>query len=122
MNRGLVLVFLMLALLPAVGAQGNVAILTSDHAADHAVAKTWANKIGATLVVTPWGGLTGEAVDELKLSQADLVYIIGGEVAIPDASAALDRYDWTVVLVGGIGFRRNQNPLFSLHQSDSYPN
>jgi putative cell wall-binding protein len=101
MKQSLVLAFLILVLLPAVGAQGKVAILTSDHASDHAVSKTWADKIGATLVVTPWGELSNDAVDDLKLSQADLVYIIGGEVAIPGAIDALEKYDWTIISVGG---------------------
>jgi putative cell wall-binding protein len=101
MKRGFVLAFLILILLPGVGAQGKVAILTSDHASDHAVSKTWADKIGATLVVTPWGELSNEAVDDLRFSQANLVYIIGGEVAIPGAIDALEKYDWTVISVGG---------------------
>jgi hypothetical protein len=101
MKHVFIITFLILLLLPGVGAQGKVAILTSDHAADHAVSKVWADKIGAALVVTPWGELSGGAMDDLKFSQADLVYIVGGEVAIPGAIDEIERYDWTVISIGG---------------------
>jgi putative cell wall-binding protein len=101
MRNGVVFAFLILALSGAVHAQSSVVILTSDNAADYAVARVWAEKIGADLVVTPWGSMTSEAVSEVVFSQATIVYVVGGAVAIPNAEGELTGYDKTVIRVGG---------------------
>ena len=83
-------------------------ILTSDNEADLAVANALADKMGAKVVVTPWGTLSDEAIDEIETSGATMVYVIGGEVAVPDVEekikikvkrfAGKDRYE-TAALV-----------------------
>ncbi len=101
MKKGILIGLLILALLPAAGAQGKVAILSSDNPADKAVAEVWAQKIDATTVFTPWGTLSKEAVDEIVFSGATIVYVVGGLVAIPDAEDRLGGYDMTVIQIGG---------------------
>ncbi|RMF90798.1 MAG: hypothetical protein D6733_02875, partial [Methanobacteriota archaeon] len=101
MRRGVILALVLLALCEAVYAQGSVAILVSDNPADHAAATVWAEKIGASLVVTPWGSLSADAVGEVLSSGADIVYVVGGAVAVPEAEAELGRYGLSVIRVGG---------------------
>ena len=61
----------------------SVIILVSDNSADLAVANTLAEKINATVIVTPWGTLSDEALQKIAASGAAEVYVIGGGVAVP---------------------------------------
>ncbi len=89
--KGFAYAIAMLLLLSVpVFAQEQVAVLVSDNPADLAVAKVLAEKLDATLVVTPWGTLSQEAVEKIEASGAQVVYVVGGEVAVPDAEEVLD--------------------------------
>ncbi len=102
MKRGILLALIaVIVLFPAVNAQGKVTVLTSDHPADNAVARVFAKKLGATVVTTPWGELTAGAIENIVFSQATIVYVIGGEVAIPGAEDALQPYGWKIFRLAG---------------------
>jgi putative cell wall-binding protein len=101
MRWGLILTFLILSLIPAVSGQGSVAVVVSDNSADLTVARVWSQKLGATVVVTPWGSLSDDAISDVVFSQATIVYVVGGQVAVPDAETMLAGYDKTVFRVGG---------------------
>ena len=101
MKRELLFALLVIALLPSVNAQGKVLVLTSDNPADNAVATIWAQKLGASLVVTPWGSLTPEAVNKVVFSGAGIVYVVGGTAAVPNAEDALKVQGISMIRVGG---------------------
>lgn len=94
----------------------NIVILTSDNEADLAVANVLGETIGAKVVVTPWGTLSDDAIAEIEASGATEVYVIGGEVAIPEVKekikipvkrfAGKDRYE-TSALVAKEWKKRN---------------
>jgi len=106
--RGLLILAALMAMLAPVHAQEvSIAVLVSDNPADYAVAQLLAEKLNATLVVTPWGVLTDEAVAEIEASGATLVYVVGGPVAVPDVEvkikvevkriAGKDRYETAAI-------------------------
>lgn len=86
--KGAILFFTALSMLLVFGgtaaAQENIIILVSDNPADLAVAHSFAEKINVSLVVTPWGTLSDEAVQKIDASAAVTVYVVGGAVAVPD--------------------------------------
>ncbi len=97
--RGLLVLAALLTLVaPAYAQEVKVAILVSDNPADYAVGQLLAEKLNATLVVTPWGMLSDEAVAEIEASGATLVYVVGGPVAVPDVEV---RIKVTVKRIGG---------------------
>lgn len=102
MKRGIILLvaLVVLSLVPAGSAQ-SVIILTSDNPSDLSVAEAWAHKLGANVVETPWGTLSEEAKNKVLLSTAELVYVIGGEVAVPDAESELEGFNKLIIRVGG---------------------
>jgi len=65
-------------------------ILVSDNPADLAVAQLLAQKLNATIVTTPWGTLSEEAVRKIKVSGATVVYVVGGPVAVPDVEVKIE--------------------------------
>ena len=80
------------ALVLAVSVQAQEAkpvVLVSDNPADYAVAQLLAERINATLVTTPWGTLSDEAVNQIKSLGATKVYVVGGPVAVPDVESKL---------------------------------
>ena len=89
--RGALLVLLALTVAVAsVHAQeAKPVVLVSDNPADYAVAQLLAQKLNATLVVTPWGTLSDEAVAEVEASGATMVYVVGGPVAVPDVEVKI---------------------------------
>jgi putative cell wall-binding protein len=91
----------MLALAPTASAQGKVIVISSDNPADQAVASVWAHKIDSGVVKVPWGSLPAEGISDVVLSGASIVYVIGGELAVPNVEAALKTYDKTVIRIGG---------------------
>ncbi len=99
--RFLLIITIMFAAFPIGHSQSSVAILTSDNKADESVATVWAQKIGATLVVTPWGSLTDKAKADVVATGANVVYVVGGDVAVPGAENGLKGYGLTVIRVGG---------------------
>jgi putative cell wall-binding protein len=101
MKKGIFLVYFILLLLPSVNAQGAVTILSSDHISDQTVATVWAEKIGAHLVLTTWGSLSDETLTDIIKSQPTIVYIVGGEIAVPGAESKLGSYDITLIRIGG---------------------
>ncbi len=84
-----------------VGAQESITILTSDNPADHSVARVWADKIGAKLVVTPWGTLSQSAVMNVTSLGSTVLYVVGGKVAVPGAETEFSGLDITVIRAGG---------------------
>jgi putative cell wall-binding protein len=72
------------------GQAANVVILVSDNPADLAVANTLAEKLNIEVVVTPWGTLSDEAVAKIKATGATEVYVVGGNVAVPDVETKVD--------------------------------
>jgi putative cell wall-binding protein len=64
-------------------------ILVSDNPADLAIAQSLGERLGIEIVVTPWGTLSDEAVAEIEASGATQVYVIGGEVAVPDVEVRI---------------------------------
>jgi len=82
-------------------AQEQVAVLVSDNPADLAVARMLAEKLGAELVVTPWGTLSQQAVEQIEASGAEVVYVVGGEVAVPDAEQELEKLNVEVRRLAG---------------------
>ena len=101
MKRGIILLVLICLILPSVSGQGTTAILTSDNPADFAVASAWSQKTGSHLVTTPWGEFSSGALSEVLSTGANLVYIIGGETAIPGAESILKKQGISVVQVSG---------------------
>ncbi|MFQ5901804.1 MAG: hypothetical protein ACE5IH_09645 [Thermodesulfobacteriota bacterium] len=101
MKKGVIIAFLILALFHAAYAQSPPVILTSDNTADYAVARVWAEKIGAGLVTTPWGSMTSDAVSGVISSGASVVYVVGGSVAVPNAEEELKGYGLSIIRVGG---------------------
>jgi len=87
--------------LPSASAQGTAAILVSDNPADFAVASAWSQKTGSPLVTTPWGMFSSDAFSEVISTGASLVYIIGGETAIPGAESKLKKQGVSIVQVSG---------------------
>jgi putative cell wall-binding protein len=75
---------------PVAAQEANVIILVSDNVADLAVANTLAEKIHVKVVVTPWGTLSDEAVQELNASGATEVYVVGGNVAVPEVEVKVN--------------------------------
>ena len=83
-------------------------VLTSDNEADLAVANVLADTIGAKVIVTPWGTLSDDAIAEIEASGATEVYVIGGEIAVPDVEekikitvkrfAGKDRYETSALV------------------------
>lgn len=69
--------------------EASVVILVSDNPADLAVANTLAEKINVNVVVTPWGSLSDETVQKINASGAAEVYVVGGNVSIPDAEVKI---------------------------------
>lgn len=67
----------------------SVIILVSDNSADLAVANTLAEKVNVSVVVTPWGTLSDEAVQKINASGAVEVYVVGGSVAVPDVEVKI---------------------------------
>lgn len=106
----------LLLLCASVHASTTIVILTSDNEADLAVANVLAETIGAKVIVTPWGTLSDDAIAEIEASGATEVYVIGGEVAVPDVEekikitvkrfAGKDRYE-TSALVAKEWKKRN---------------
>jgi hypothetical protein len=103
MKQGFILALLLLTLIPSIYAQGDLVVLTSDNPADHAVATVLANRIGASLLVTPWGSLSDETMSrpELIAGIGKIVYVVGGDVAIPNAKKVLEGRDLNVITLGG---------------------
>lgn len=84
-----------------VGAQESITILTSDNPADYSVARVWADKIGAELVVTPWGTLSTSAVIDISASGSNVLYVVGGKIAVPGVETEFSGLDITVIRAGG---------------------
>ncbi len=82
--------FLILAVAGVHAASTEAVVLVSDNPADLAVAQLLAQKINATVVVTPWGTLSAEAVAQIEQSGVNIVYVIGGPVAVPDAEVKIN--------------------------------
>jgi putative cell wall-binding protein len=103
MKQGFILALLFLNLIPSIYAQGDLIVLTSDNPADQAVATVLANRLGATLLVTPWGSLSDETLSrpELLTGVGKIVYVVGGDVAIPNAKDVLEGRDLNVIAIGG---------------------
>jgi hypothetical protein len=103
MKQGFILALLLLTLIPSIYGQGDLVVLTSDNPADHAVATVLANRIGASLLVTPWGSLSDETMSrpELIAGIGKIVYVVGGDVAIPNAKKVLEGRDLNVITLGG---------------------
>ena len=110
--RGVLIAVLAIAMLavPAYAQEANVVVLVSDNPADQAVAQLLVQKLNATLVVTPWGTLSDEAVVKIEASGATMVYVVGGPVAVPDVEvkikitvkriAGKDRYETAAMAAG----------------------
>ena len=88
-------------LIPLANAQDEIIVITSDNQGDLAVASVWANKIGASLVITPWGELAKNAIDEVLLSPAEIVYVVGGKTAVPDVEGKIGNSK-LIIRVGGV--------------------
>mgnify|MGYP005857423355 CR=1 FL=1 len=90
--------------------EASIIILVSDNPADLAAANTLAEKINVKVVVTPWGNLSDEAVQKINASGAAEVYVVGGNVSIPDAEVKIkikvkrfageDRYHTSALVAG----------------------
>jgi hypothetical protein len=65
------------------------AVLSSDNPADHALAQLLANHLDARIIVTHWGTMSNDSIEELLSLNASRIYIIGGEVAVPRAVKTL---------------------------------
>lgn len=91
--KGIMFISMVLALIVFSGLasaqESSVIILVSDNTADLAVANILAEKINVNVVVTPWGALSDEAVQEINASGATEVYVVGGSVAVPDAEVKI---------------------------------
>jgi len=84
------LLLLALAIPAGALAQGS-AILTSDNPADLAVARALAAHLQAEVVVTEWGRVTNESLQQLLNMSPGSIYIIGGEKAVPGAEVELEK-------------------------------
>jgi len=101
MVKQMLLLLIILISFGAAAAQESVIILVSNNAADHAAADVWAKKLNVILVVTPWGTLSQNAINEIASSGSKIVYVIGGHVAVPNAESALSNLGLSVLRIGG---------------------
>ena len=62
----------------------SIIVLVSDNFADGAVSHCIADKIGATIMFTPWGEYEQEIADMILSANPDEIYIIGGYSAVPN--------------------------------------
>jgi len=90
--RGVLLALLVLTMFVASTYAQEVkpVVLVSDNPADLAVAQLLVQKLNATIVITPWGTLSEEAVKKIKASGATVVYVVGGPVAVPDVEVKIE--------------------------------
>jgi len=83
------LVLIALLSAPAYALEKTI-ILVSDNPADLAIAQSLGEKLNIDIVITPWGTLSEEAIEKIQASGATQVYVIGGEVAVPDVEVKLN--------------------------------
>lgn len=129
MRRMLQLAVVSLLLIGMAGAaQQKAVILVSDNPADYAIAQVLSQAINVSIVVTPWGTLSDSAVNEIQNSGADVVYVIGGEVAVPDVEQRLnitvkrfagrDRFETAAMVAEYFNATLNTSEIIVVHGFD----
>lgn len=91
MTRKVFSLFIVSILLAAIATGGSYAaqesttvILVSDNPSDYAVALSLSNTLNAAIVVTEWGTVESEKIQELIAMDPQRVIIIGGPKAVPE--------------------------------------
>ncbi len=129
MRRIVQLAVLSLLLVGLVGAaQQKAVILVSDNPADYAIAQVLSQAINASVVVTPWGTLSDTAVAEIQNASPDIVYVIGGQVAVPDVEQRLnitvkrfagrDRFETAALVAEYFNATLNTSEIIVVHGFD----